>query len=121
MRGKSSVDSLFLTRPGFVEFFVVFVKLIHGLTAVLPAILLLFYPDPVAEHMRNHYLGLLVFFALLTIILFQALGVYSEDLFSNRLRFRVMLVAWISAFCILLFMYQILLLFPQLSPRNLVA
>ncbi|MCZ7080229.1 hypothetical protein, partial [Salmonella enterica] len=66
MRGKSSVDSLFLTRPGFVEFFVVFVKLIHGLTAVVPAIILLFYPEPVAEHMRNHYLGLLVFFALLT-------------------------------------------------------
>lgn len=119
MRGKSSVDSLFLTRTGFVEFFVVFVKLLHGLTAISPAIILLFYPDPVAEHMRTHYLGLLAFFAILTIILFQALGVYSDDLFSNRLRFRVMLVAWVSAFCILLFMYQILLLFPQLSPRNL--
>lgn len=43
MREKSSVDSLFLTRTGFVEFFVVFVKLIHGLTAVLPAMILLFY------------------------------------------------------------------------------
>ena len=49
MRGKSSVDSLFLTRTGFVEFFVVFVKLLHGLTAISPAIILLFYPDPVAE------------------------------------------------------------------------
>ncbi len=87
MREKSSVDSLFLTRTGFVEFFVVLVKLIHGLTAVLPAMILLFYPDPVAQEMRSHYLGLLLFFAILTIILFQALGVYSEDLFSNRLRF----------------------------------
>ena len=33
MREKSSVVSLFLTRAGFVEFFVVFVKLVHGLTA----------------------------------------------------------------------------------------
>lgn len=75
MREKSSVDSLFLTRTGFVEFFVVFVKLIHGLTAVLPAMILLFYPDPVDPQMRGHYLGLLLFFAILTIILFQALGV----------------------------------------------
>ena len=45
MREKSSVDSLFLTRAGFIEFFVVFVKLMHGLTAVFPALILLFYPD----------------------------------------------------------------------------
>ncbi|MGC6373370.1 undecaprenyl-phosphate glucose phosphotransferase [Pseudomonas sp. K2I15] len=119
MREKSSVDSLFLTRAGFIEFFVVFVKLMHGFTAVLPALILLFYPEPMASELRAHFLGLLLFFAILTIILFQAMGVYSEELFSNRLRFRTMLVAWSSAFCILLFMYQILLMFPQLSPRNL--
>ena len=119
MQEKSSVDSLFLTRAGFVEFFVVFVKLIHGMTAILPPLVLILFLDPIDPHLRPHFLGLLLFFALLVIILFHALGVYSEDLFSNRLRFRVMLVAWTSAFCILLFMYQILLLFPQLSPRNL--
>ncbi|MFP3526507.1 hypothetical protein SB912_28875, partial [Pantoea sp. SIMBA_072] len=68
-----------------------------------------------------HFLGLLLFFAVLTIILFQALGIYSEELFSNRLRLRSNIVAWSAAFCILLFMYQILQFFPQLTPRNLVV
>jgi CDP-diglyceride synthetase len=70
--------------------------------------------------MRSHFLGLLLFFAILTIILFQALGIYSEELFSNRLRLRTKIKAWSAAFCILLFMYQILQFFPQLTPRNLV-
>ncbi|KRP59639.1 undecaprenyl-phosphate glucose phosphotransferase [Pseudomonas orientalis] len=121
MREKSSVVSLFLTRAGFVEFFVIFVKLIHGLTAILPPLVLAFFIDPMELEMRSRFLGLLLFFAFLTIILFQALGIYSEELFSNRLRLRAKIVAWSSAFCILLFMYQILQVFPQLNPRNLVA
>lgn len=121
MREKSSVDSLFLTRAGFVEFFVVFVKLIHGLTAILPPLVLVLFLDPIDPELRAHFLGLLVFFAVLTIILFQALGIYSEELFSNRLRLKTKIKAWTAAFCILLFMYQILQFFPQLTPRNLVT
>lgn len=121
MREKSSVDSLFLTRAGFVEFFVVFVKLIHGLTAILPPLVLVLFLDPMDPELRPHFLGLLVFFAALTIILFQALGIYSEELFSNRLRLKTKIKAWTAAFCILLFMYQILQFFPQLTPRNLAA
>jgi hypothetical protein len=48
MPETSSVDSLFLTRAGFVEFFVVFVKSIHGLTAILPPLVLVFFIDPMA-------------------------------------------------------------------------
>ena len=66
MREKSSVDSLFLTRAGFVEFFVVFVKLIHGLSAILPPLVLVFFLDPMAPEMRTHFLGLLVFYLLMT-------------------------------------------------------
>ena len=93
MREKSSVDSLFLTRAGFVEFFVVFVKLIHGLTAILPPLVLVLFLDPIDPELRAHFLGLLVFFAVLTIILFQALGIYSEELFSNRLRLKTKIKA----------------------------
>ncbi len=49
--------------------------------------------------------------------MFQALDVYSDDIFSNRLRFRIMFFAWASAFCLLLFMYQGLGLFPYLSSK----
>ncbi len=62
-------------------------------------------------------LGLLLFFGALTVIMFQALDVYSDDIFSNRLRFRIMFFAWASAFCLLLFMYQGLGLFPYLSSK----
>lgn len=63
MREKSSVVSLFLTRAGFVEFFVIFVKLIHGLTAILPPLVLAFFIDPMELEMRSRFLGLLLFFA----------------------------------------------------------
>ncbi|AEB60630.1 sugar transferase [Ectopseudomonas mendocina NK-01] len=43
--------------------------------------------------------------------MFQALGVYSEEIFSSLLRFRVMFFAWSSAFCLLLFMHQALAMF----------
>lgn len=62
MREKSSVVSLFLTRAGFVEFFVVFVKLVHGLTAIFPPLVLALFLDPMAPEMRSHFLGLLLFF-----------------------------------------------------------
>lgn len=62
MREKSSVVSLFLTRAGFVEFFVVFVKLVHGLTAILPPLVLVFFLDTMAPQLRAHFLGLLLFF-----------------------------------------------------------
>lgn len=45
-------------------------------------------------------------------MMFLALeSVYSEDIFSNLLRFRVMFFAWSAAFCLLLFMHQALEMF----------
>lgn len=114
-----SIDSRFLTRAGFMELFIAGVKLTHALTAALPAVVLLLCLESPTQEVWHTVLGLLVFFALLTVIMFQALGVYREDFFSNRLRFRVMLMAWTSAFCILLFMYQGLHLLPVFRARHL--
>ena len=109
---SKSVDSLSLTRAGFIEYFLVATKLVHALTAIAPALFLLYYPGLVPVELRS-LLGLLLFFGALTVIMFQALDVYSDDIFSNRLRFRIMFFAWASAFCLLLFMYQGLGLFPS--------
>lgn len=114
---SKSVDSLSLTRAGFIEYFLVATKLVHALTAIAPALFLLYYPGLVPVELRSDMLGLLLFFGALTVIMFQALDVYSDDIFSNRLRFRIMFFAWASAFCLLLFMYQGLGLFPYLSSK----
>ncbi len=114
---SKSVDSLSLTRAGFIEYFLVATKLVHALTAIAPALFLLYYPGLVPVELRSNMLGLLLFFGALTVIMFQALDVYSDDIFSNRLRFRIMFFAWASAFCLLLFMYQGLGLFPYLSSK----
>ncbi|MFU5400922.1 undecaprenyl-phosphate glucose phosphotransferase [Pseudomonas aeruginosa] len=116
---SKSVDSLSLTRAGFIEYFLVATKLVHALTAIAPALFLLYYPGLVPVELRSNMLGLLLFFGALTVIMFQALDVYSDDIFSNRLRFRIMFFAWASAFCLLLFMYQGLGLFPYLSSMHL--
>ncbi|MGV8664187.1 undecaprenyl-phosphate glucose phosphotransferase, partial [Pseudomonas aeruginosa] len=69
--------------------------------------------------LRSNMLGLLLFFSALTVIMFQSLGVWSVDIFSNSLRCRLMFFAWASAFCLLLFLYQGLGLFPYLRNKLL--
>ncbi|MET1080076.1 MAG: undecaprenyl-phosphate glucose phosphotransferase [Pseudomonas sp.] len=102
----SHVDSLLLTRSGLNEYLLAAARIVHGCTAVLPGLLLLAYVPESSVAQTNSYLFVLMFFALLVTVLFQALDVYSEAFFSNRLRFRIMVVAWSAAFCLLLFMHR---------------
>ena len=83
---SKSVDSLSLTRAGFIEYFLVATKLVRA-HRHRPALFLLYYPGLVPVELRSFVLGLLLFFGALTVIMFQALDVYSDDIFSNRLRF----------------------------------
>ncbi|MDR0214618.1 MAG: hypothetical protein LBJ15_11505, partial [Comamonas sp.] len=94
-------------------------RLVHGVTAIAPALVLLFVVDSVPAGERHDVLWLLVFFAALTVVMFQAQGVYTEDIFSNQWRLRLTATAWVLAFCLLLFMYQALQLLPYLSLRQL--
>lgn len=109
MRQLSAGGSL-LARPGFIEYFLACSRLLHGLTAALPGLLLLLWlsEEPTLTH---SYAAVLLFFSVLTVMMFQALGVYSHEIFSNLLRFRVMFFAWSAAFCLLLFMHQALSMF----------
>lgn len=107
------VNSLTLSHPGFVVSFLALIRLVHALIAIAPAVLLLYTLDYVPADARGNMLGLLLFFGALAVTMFQALGVYGDEIFSRRLRLRVMFFAWSSAFCLLLFMYQGLSLFPH--------
>lgn len=107
------IDSLLLAKPGFVESFIASVRIVHGITAILPGVLLAFFA-PEAFGLGQNYVAVLLFFAVLTVLMFEAVGIYSEQLFSTLLRFRITFFAWSAAFCLLLFMHQALALFQYI-------
>ncbi|MPQ66302.1 MULTISPECIES: undecaprenyl-phosphate glucose phosphotransferase [Pseudomonas] len=113
------VDSLLLTRPSMVEYFLFGIRLIHGVTAMLPGLMLLVYLGEQDPTVIKSYLTLLLFFGFISVLIFQALGVYAETIFSNLLRFQLTLFAWSSAFCLLLFMHHGLSLFNFLTNTEL--
>src|SRR3989338_1575560 len=105
MRLQCADDSLLLTRPPQVEHLLTGLRLVHGLTAILPGLLLgQFAGEPLA--LSEQEAALLLLFGLLTVLLFQAFGLYSDALFSNRLGFRALFGAWSTAFVLLLLMHQ---------------
>src|SRR5690606_39528902 len=61
----------------------------------------------------------LVFFGVISVVIFQSVGIYSEEVFSTLLRFRTMLVAWAAAFSLLIFMHQGLGMFSYLETGHL--
>ncbi|TLX53076.1 undecaprenyl-phosphate glucose phosphotransferase, partial [Stutzerimonas nosocomialis] len=100
-----SVGTLEYAHPSFVDYFLASVRLIHGLTAILPGLLLLAYlPDTITA--GGVFSAFLFFFAIISVVIFQSLGIYSEEVFSTLLRFRIMLLAWAAAFSLLIFMHQ---------------
>ncbi|HBX57835.1 undecaprenyl-phosphate glucose phosphotransferase [Pseudomonas sp. UBA2684] len=113
-----SVGNSLLARPGFVEYFVAVMRIVHGFTAALPGLLLLLWLSD-EPGLTQSYSAVLLFFGVLTVMMFQALGVYSEEIFSNLLRFRMMFFAWSAAFCLLLFMHQALAMFSFMEWRYL--
>ncbi|WP_122551824.1 undecaprenyl-phosphate glucose phosphotransferase [Pseudomonas viridiflava] len=114
------VDSLSLTRTSLVEYFLFGIRIAHALACMLPGLLLgAFMPDGVMEKPQN-YLAMQVFFGIVVVLIFQAMGVYSEALFSNALRLRSIVIAWSASFGLLLFMQRTLGLFGNLSNDHLV-
>ncbi|BCQ63746.1 hypothetical protein PBOI14_54960 [Pseudomonas sp. Boi14] len=67
------VDSLLLTRPSMVEYFLFGIRVVHGLTAILPGLLLILLSNNSQDALKSD-LTLLVFFALISVLIFQALG-----------------------------------------------
>ncbi len=113
------VDSLLMTRPSMVEYFLFAIRLVHGLTAIAPGLLILWLDASIESGAVRNDLAVLCFFGFLSVLIFQALGVYAESIFSNRLRFQTTFYAWASAFCLLLFMHRALSLFNFISNLQL--
>jgi Undecaprenyl-phosphate glucose phosphotransferase len=113
------VDSLLLTHSSLVDYFLFGIRLAHGLTCILPGLLILAFWQNDNPAALNSYLAVLMFFGFISVLIFQAIGVYSESIFSNLLRFRLTLFAWSSAFFLLLFMHQALSLLNYISNEQL--
>lgn len=105
--------------PSFVDYFLASVRLIHGITAVLPGVLLMAFLPLDMPNAGAPFSAFLVFFGILSIVIFQTLGIYSEEIFSTLLRFRSMLLAWAAAFTLLIFMHQGMGLLDYLEPSHL--
>lgn len=116
-----TVGTLEYTHASFVDYFKASVRLIHALTAVLPGLLLLALLPLELPTPAGTFSAFLLFFALLTLLTFQTLGIYGEELFSTLLRFRTLLTAWAANFSLLIFMHQGMGLFSYLEPIHLIA
>ena len=113
-----SVGTLEYAHPSFVDYFLASVRLIHGLTAILPGLLLLMFLQDLPAG-GGAFSAFLMFFGVLSIVIFQSVGIYSEEVFSTLLRFRIMLLAWAAAFSLLIFMHQGMGLFSYLNAEHL--
>lgn len=102
------VDSLSLTRTSLVEYFLFGIRLAHGLACLLPGLVILALEPSVQVDAVREQLGMLLVFGILSVVVFQALGVYSEALFSNQVRLRMILFAWSAAFGLLLIMHNMM-------------
>lgn len=75
-----SVGTLEYAHPSFVDYFLASVRLIHGITAVLPGVLLMAFLPLDMPNAGAPFSAFLVFFGILSIVIFQTLGIYSEEI-----------------------------------------
>ncbi|GAB7529799.1 undecaprenyl-phosphate glucose phosphotransferase [Pseudomonas sp. 3A(2025)] len=115
------VDSLSLTRTSLVEYFLFGIRLAHGLSCVVPGLVILALEPVVQTGQAKGQLGMLLIFGLICVLVFQALGVYSEALFSNSLRLRSILFAWTAAFGLLLVMHHFMDMLDSVSQDALLV
>ncbi|SHM92139.1 Undecaprenyl-phosphate glucose phosphotransferase [Pseudomonas asturiensis] len=113
------VDSLSLTRTSLVEYFLLGIRLAHAFACILPGLLIVtFMQQGIQQEVQSH-LAMQVFFGVVVVLIFQAMGVYSEALFSNALRLRGIIIAWSASFGLLLFMQRTLGLFASFTSEQL--
>jgi polysaccharide biosynthesis protein PslA len=119
------LEHLQVASPGVVNYFVACVRLVHGLTAIIPGLFFLLLENnqqiSSTTYWDKNEAALLMFFALLSTLIFQAFQIYNDELFSNLLRFRRMLFSWFAAFITLVFLHQQLQLFVTLSDRQIIS
>lgn len=91
---STQVNSFGFSGVSFVQYFLLIVKIFHGLSIFLPGVLVAYIGDDV-----NRLSWSVIFvFSCLSILVFQSFDVYSEAIFTNLYRFKNTLVSWSAAF-----------------------
>ncbi len=120
-----SQHRLKITPPGVTQYLIACVRIAHGLTAMVPGLIFLLLAEN-AEVKTNNYWNdndpvLLLFFGLISTLVFHAFHIYDDELFSNLLRFRRMLTCWLIAFGMLFFLHWKLGFFDSISKTQMAA
>lgn len=108
---STQVNSFGFSGVSFVQYFLLIVKVFHGLIIFLPGVLVVYADDGV-----SHLSWSIIFvFSCLSILVFQSFDVYSEAIFTNLYRFKNTLVSWGAAFAFLFFIMNVFGLYEGLS------
>ncbi|GLQ89452.1 undecaprenyl-phosphate glucose phosphotransferase [Dyella flagellata] len=99
--------SIAFARPTALRNARLLTRLAHGLIAFLPCLLVLQVLHIHDAPLIHRYLAQSVLFGLLCVLVFQCLGMYGEDMFSNRWCIRKIFFAWCPAFGLLLIMHAL--------------
>jgi len=81
----------------FAQYFVLASKLIHALVIAVPGIAIISFNQSIDADL----LAIIITFSAVSVIVFQAFSIYSEDIFTNLYRFKATLFSWSSAFVFL--------------------
>lgn len=91
-----------LPGDGFVQYFLLLSRALHALAVALPVGLLIYFESNDTRHAMTAGLS----FAFIALLVFQALGIYSENFFTNKYRFKKTLFAWSAALLVLITLVQ---------------
>lgn len=109
------VNSFIFSGVSFVQYFLLIVKILHGLIVALPGLFIIYIDDELSKYS----LSALFIFSFISVLVFQSFDVYSEAIFNNLYRFKNMLLAWSAAFVFLFLIVKIFHVYDDLTVFNL--
>lgn len=100
---STHVNSFVFSGVGFVQYFLLFAKVVHGLIVALPGLIIVYISGGVSDFA----LSAIFVFSCVSVLVFQTFDVYSEAIFNNLFRFKNILVSWCAAFVFLFLLINI--------------
>ncbi len=111
-------DALFSnTRPAVTRWSRLMARVFHFCAAMCPAVLILWLMQVSDVSVIRTYLALAAAAGLLTVLVFNAFGLYGRQMFNNRLLLRSTVVAWSASFGLVLLLHTLFRVIAYLPVR----